>query len=140
GIAVIKRDSGDQLLVADNLSDDVLLMDAATGNIIHRFDVSTGNYVPSAYPYAVAVDANPPGSAWVSLWNTSRIAKLDLSQGTIDSWIELAPPDRPKNVASHPTAMTVVHGVLFVTLSNSDKIAVVDTVHKKLLRYLSTQL
>ncbi|HET9696130.1 MAG TPA: phosphoesterase, partial [Terriglobales bacterium] len=140
GIAVIKRDTGDQLLIADNLSDDVLLMDAANGNIIQRFDVNTGKYVPSAYPYAVAVDSNPPGSAWVSLWNTNRVAKLDLYKGTIDSWIELAPPSSSRDVVSHPTAMTIVHGVLFVTLSNSDKIAVIDTVHKKVLRYLSSQL
>src|SRR6185369_3646888 len=88
GIAVIKRDSGDQLLVADNLSDDVLLMDAATGNIIHRFDVSTGNYVPSAYPYGVV--ANIKGTtAWVSLWNTPRVAELNLGSGKVSRFIDV---------------------------------------------------
>jgi hypothetical protein len=142
GIAVIKSDKGDELLVADNLSDDVLLMDATSGEIIHRFDVSTGDYVPSAYPYAVAVDSFPGnrGAAWVSLWNSSRIAKLNLQTGAIAAWVEVSPPRHNTEAGSHPSAMTFVDGVLFVTLSNSDKVAVVDTIHNKVLRFLSTEL
>ena len=43
------------LLVADNLSDDVLLLDAATGKIEKRFDLSESDAVPSTYPVALAV-------------------------------------------------------------------------------------
>ena len=47
GLAVVKGSGGDQLLVADVLSDDVLLIDVTSGKILHRFDLSTGAVVPS---------------------------------------------------------------------------------------------
>ena len=51
GIAVRKGPAGtDELLVADNLSDDVLLMNGVTGQVLRRFDLSQGNVVPSTYP------------------------------------------------------------------------------------------
>jgi DNA-binding beta-propeller fold protein YncE len=39
-IAVLNTQQGERLLVAGNLSDDVLLLDPATGKIEHRFDLS----------------------------------------------------------------------------------------------------
>lgn len=42
--------SAERLLVADNLSDDVLLIDAASGVIEKRFDLSESDAVPSTYP------------------------------------------------------------------------------------------
>src|SRR5580704_4360028 len=47
--------SGEKLLVADNLSDDVLILDCASGAIEKRFDLSESNAVPSTYPIALAV-------------------------------------------------------------------------------------
>jgi len=41
-------------LVADNLSDDVLLMNGVTGKVLRRFDLSQGSVVPSTYPIAIA--------------------------------------------------------------------------------------
>jgi DNA-binding beta-propeller fold protein YncE len=140
GIAVVKRDTGDQLLIADNLSDDVLLMDAKSGEIVHRFDVSTGEYVPGAYPYGVVVDPWKSKTAWVSLWNSSRVAQLDLSSGIVVGWVDLASPTASHKTGSHPSAMTIVDGVLFVALSNSDKVAVIDGTRRKLLRYISTPI
>ena len=60
----------EKLLVADNLSDDVLLLDPATGNIEKRYDLSESNAVPSAYPIALAVPQYG-GRAFVALWNSS---------------------------------------------------------------------
>jgi DNA-binding beta-propeller fold protein YncE len=139
GIAVIKRESGDQLLIADNLSDDVLLMDAATGNIIHRFDVSTGDYVPSAYPYGVVVNKEGTG-AWVSLWNSSKIVALDLVSNKVRRWIEVS--QASSRSTPHPTAMALdQRGIaLFVTLSNEDRIAVIDTAVDRVAGYLNTGL
>ena len=138
GIAVVHRDGGDQLLVADNLSDDVLLMDARDGEIIHRFDVSTGNYVPSAYPYAVV--ANESGTvAWVTLWNSSSLVELELGSGKVFSRIELKTKDA--GAGPHPTALAWgVNDVLFVALSNSDEVAVIDSHYRQVLDYLSTSL
>ena len=81
-IAIRKGAAGDELIVADNLSDDVLLMSAADGKVLRRFDLSHGNVVPSTYPIAVAV--NRSGSrAFVALWNGSAIAELDLDKGKV---------------------------------------------------------
>ena len=45
-IAVVGTPGAEKLLVADNLSDDVLLIDAATGATLKRFDLSESNAVP----------------------------------------------------------------------------------------------
>ena len=55
------RQARDQLLVADILSDDVLLMDAVTGNVLRRFDLSQGSVVPSTYPVAITVNPRALG-------------------------------------------------------------------------------
>ena len=83
GIAVRKGPAGnDELLVADNLSDDVLLMDGVTGKVLRRFDLSQGSVVPSTYPVSIAV--NRSGSrAYVALWNGSAVAELDLNNGKV---------------------------------------------------------
>ena len=139
GIAVTKGDNGDRLLVADNLSDDVLLMDAATGNITHRYDVNTGDYVPSAYPYAISMYPNAQ-IAWVSLWNASKVLKLDLNSGDILQTILLRSPKRKSDAGSHPSAMTLGNGALLVALSNNDEVAVIDDSNGKVLKYLSTKV
>ena len=127
-----------QLLVADNLSDDVLQMDAGTGEIIHRFDVSTGDYVPSAYPCAVV--AMPDATAaYVTLWNSPKIVRLDLTKGVISNWIEVS--DAKVASSPHPTAMALLgKDGLLVTLSNEDRVAVVDTTFNTVAGYLPTRL
>src|SRR5258708_3862375 len=52
-IAVVGEAGAERLLVAGNLSDDVLLMDASTGVIEKRFDLSESDAVPSTYPVAL---------------------------------------------------------------------------------------
>jgi len=39
------------LLVANNLSDNAVLLDVASGKILQRFDLSTNDLVPSSFPY-----------------------------------------------------------------------------------------
>src|ERR1700733_188353 len=54
GLAVVKgTDGAEKLLVADEYSDDALLLDAATGKLEQRFDLATGPTIPSTYPIAV---------------------------------------------------------------------------------------
>ena len=104
GIAVRKGPAGsDQLLVADNLSDDVLLMDAVAGNVLRRFDLSQGGGVPSTYPVAITV--NHAGSrAFVALWNGSAVAELDLDKGKVGKKLMLLAPDQATSPSSHPAA------------------------------------
>ncbi len=80
-IAVIPG-AHERLLVAENLSDSVVLLDANTGAIEHTFDLSSGADVPSTYPIAVAV-SNDGKRAFVALWNASEVDELDLERGTV---------------------------------------------------------
>jgi DNA-binding beta-propeller fold protein YncE len=89
-IAVIGAAGAEKLLIADNLSDDVLLLDAATGAIEKRFDLSESDAVPSTYPIALAVSKD--GSrAFVALWNSSEIAEPQTCSSQADK------PRRPGN-------------------------------------------
>ena len=91
GLAVIKRDRGDALLIAENLADDAVLLDTLSGKVLERFDLGRGKYVPAAFPYGVVVNAD--GSrGWCSLWNGSQVAELDLRSGKVVRLIELKGP------------------------------------------------
>ena len=151
GLAVIRRGKGDQILVADNLSDDALLLDATTGQTLQRYDLSTRSYVPASYPYTVvATRAGKRG--YCSLWNTSQVAELDLQTGRVARWIPLAPrpgkdssdpqPLAPTEAGSHPTAMLLSSDErrLYVTLSNADAVAVIDTASATVTATLSAML
>jgi DNA-binding beta-propeller fold protein YncE len=88
-IAVIGTAGGEKLLVADNLSDDVLLMDATTGAIEKRFDLAENDAVPSTYPVALSVSKDGT-RAFVALWNASEVVELDLKKGTVGRKLALA--------------------------------------------------
>jgi DNA-binding beta-propeller fold protein YncE len=132
GFAVLTSAGGDRLLVANNLSDTVILLDVVSGNILKTFDVSTGQHIPTAYPYTVI--ANREGTkAWVSLWNDSSVAELDLARGQVSRRIELWRPSDPVAPGTHPTAMLLSGSeeVLYVALANAaaanaDGVAAVD--------------
>jgi DNA-binding beta-propeller fold protein YncE len=132
GLAVLATASGDRLLVANNLCDNVILLDVALGTILQTFDLSTSRYVPAAYPYTVIANAAPT-KAWVSLWNASAVAELDLSNGRVARRIELWRPSDPVAPGTHPRAMLLNRSgeILYVALAkpataNADGIAAVD--------------
>ncbi len=141
GLAVVQGGKGDQILVADDLSDDALLLDAASGRILQRFDLSTHNYVPASYPYAI-VATRDGKRGYCSLWNASQVAELDLQTGRVARWIPLRPPSSPTQAGSHPTAMLLSpdERTLYVALSNADAVAVVDTVSGTVTSTLSALL
>ncbi len=141
GLAVVSASGKDELLVADNLSDNALLLDATSGKILQRFDLSTRDVVPASYPYAV-VATRDGKHGYCSLWNASQVAEFDLEQGRVARWISLLAPNSTIAAGSHPTAMLLSPDEkrLYVTLSNSDAVAVVDTGTGKALAYLSTML
>ena len=132
GFAVLSRTDGDRLLVANNLSDNVILLDVASGRIVKSFDLSTSKYIPAAYPYTVIV--NRAGSkAWISLWNSSAVAELDLKSGKVERRIQLYRPSDPGQPGSHPTAMLLNRSedTLYVAIANAataevDGVAAVD--------------
>jgi len=81
-IAVIGPAGAEKLLVAGNLTDDVWLIDPASGNIEKTFDLFESNAVPATYPIALAVERDEK-RAFVALWNASEIVELDLAKGTV---------------------------------------------------------
>ncbi len=126
------RDEGlnaakDLLLVADNLSDDVLLMDAGTGKIVTRLDLSESDAVPGTYPIAVAVSRNG-ARGFVALWNASEVVELDLVQGTVGRRLPLLRPTSAIAAGTHPCALEFSPDgrTMYVALSNRDAVAAVD--------------
>ena len=127
GLTVIQRDGHEQLLVADNLADNAVLIDAATGNVVQSFDLSTTDLIPAAYPYAV-VATKDGQRAWCSLWNASRVVELDLVKGKVVRSISLLEPTDAIAPGSHPTALLLSHdeNLLYVALANADRVAAVS--------------
>jgi DNA-binding beta-propeller fold protein YncE len=144
GLAVVKgSDGAEQLLVADDLSDDVLLIDAASGAVRHRFDLSTSAVVPSTYP--IVVTATRDGKrGFVALWNGSAVAELDLESGKVAGKLSLLPPTEATSPSSHPTALALSpdQKVLYVALANRDAVAAVSLrgSHMSLAGMLDTRL
>jgi DNA-binding beta-propeller fold protein YncE len=134
-----KGDDHDRLLIANNLSDNVVLLDVSTGKVVQAFDLSTSDLVPSSFPYAV-VASRDGRRAWCSLWNASRIAELDLTSGKVVRWVKLLMPDDPIAPGSHPTAMLLSPNeeFLYVALSNADAVAVVSTGSGSIVAELNT--
>ena len=141
GLTVISSATGDKILVADNLSDNALLLDAADGRVLRTFDLSYGKHIPASYPYTV-VATRDGARAYCSLWNASAIAELDLQNGKVLRRIPLLLPASRTAAGSHPTAMMLSPDEkrLYVTLSNADAVAAVDTASGNLLGLISTVL
>ncbi|TAM82967.1 MAG: phosphoesterase [Acidobacteria bacterium] len=141
GLTVLPGPGGEKLLVAENLADDTIVLDAASGKVLQRFPLSTSAVVPGVFPYGVT--ATSDGKAgFCSLWNTSAVAQLDLETGKVVRRIPLLEPKSPVAAGSHPTAMLLSpdQKYLYVTLTNSDRVAVIDVAKGDLAGLLSTEL
>ena len=147
GLAVIpgKSTTGDQgqdkLLVADNLSDNVVLLDSQSGAELARFALGNRRFVPSTFPYTV-VATRDGRRAWCSLWNASQVAELDLDRKTVVRRIPLLAPKSPVAPGSHPTAMLLSpdEQTLYVALSNADAVAAISTRTGAIQALFSTRL
>jgi DNA-binding beta-propeller fold protein YncE len=130
GLAVIADGGHDKLLVANNLSDNVILLDAATGRILQSFDLSTNDLVPTSFPYT-CVATHDGRRAWCSLWNASEVAELDLTNGKVARWIDVNKPQDPLAPGAHPTALLLSpdESALYVALSNVDQVFMFSTVY-----------
>jgi DNA-binding beta-propeller fold protein YncE len=139
GMSVITNGGHDKLLIANNLSDNAILLDPATGKTLETFDLTTSDVIPSSFPYGV-IATRGGRRAWCSLWNRSQVAELDLTSGKVVRWIKLKQPEDPLAPGSHPTAMLLSpdEKVLYVALSNIDQVAVVSTSSGEPQWYLST--
>jgi DNA-binding beta-propeller fold protein YncE len=141
GLALLpaQGNAPDRLLVADNLSDNVVLLEVQSGNILERFDLSTNDLVPSSFPY-ICVATHDSRRAWCSLWNDSEVAELNLRNGKVVRRIKLQKPEDPLAPGSHPTALLLNpdETLLYVALSNADSVSVVKTDSAELAATLDT--
>jgi DNA-binding beta-propeller fold protein YncE len=140
GLVVIADGAHDKLLIANNLSDNVVLLDPVSGKILQTFDLSTSDLVPSSFPYT-CVATRDGRRAWCSLWNASQVAELDLTSGKVVRWIKLKQPADPLAPGSHPTAMLLSSDekTLYATLSNIDQVAAISTSDGAPAGFFSTQ-
>jgi len=141
GLSVGVIDGVERILVASNSSDEAILLNASDGAIVCRFDLSTYSRIPASLPYT-AVMTHDGRRGFVSLWNASAVAELDLTAGRVNRIIPLEKPAEPLAGGSHPTALLLTHddSRLFVALTNRDEIVALDTATGKTLFTLSTKL
>lgn len=141
GLGVADTPDGERLLVANNLSDSAVWMDADSGKILAHFDLSTRKTVPTDYPYGAIVTRNGK-IGFISLWNSSSVVQLDLTAKNIVRRISLHTPISPTAAGSHPTAMLMSNDEnhLYVALANTDEIAVINIGTGRVEKYLSTKL
>ncbi len=126
-ISVLGTRGAEKLLVAGNLSDDVLLLNEGTGKIETRFDLSESDAVPGTYPVALAVSKDET-RAFVALWNASEIVELDLKKGTVGRKLALLKPESAIAPGTHPCALEMSPDgkTMYVALANRDAVAAVN--------------
>src|SRR3984957_4730574 len=141
GLSVGRSGGEERLLVANNHSDEAVLLNTADGKIIYRFDLSTFKQIPASLPYTTVMTRDGK-RGFVSLWNASSVAELDLTNGRVLRMIPLRKPEVQLAGGSHPTALLLNREEtrLYVALTNHDEIAVLDASSGKVLSYLSTKL
>jgi DNA-binding beta-propeller fold protein YncE len=143
GLAVIadSETHKDQLLVANNLSDDVVLLDSDSGKELAHFALGTRHSMPSSFPYTV-VATRDGKHAWCSLWNASEVVELDLARKIIVRRIPLLAPKSHIAPGSHPTAMLLSpdEQILYVALSNADSVAAINARTGTVQAFFSTHL
>jgi len=141
GLSVGMSGGAEHILVACNNSDEAILLNTSDGKVIHRFDLSTFKRIPASLPYTTVMTSDGK-RGFVSLWNASSVAELDLFTGHVVRFIPLGKPAAPLDGGSHPTALLLTrdNSRLFVALTNRDAIDVLDTTAGKVLYSLSTKL
>ena len=94
GLTMVRNPKGeDWLIVANNLSDNIVVLDPVTGKTLETFDMSTQDLVPSTFPYT-CVATRHATRAWCSLWNTSQIVQIELIGARIGKSIDLSGIER----------------------------------------------
>lgn len=141
GISLGMSVGEERLLVASDNSDEALLLNTSDGRIVHRFDLSTFKRIPASLPYTTVMTSDGK-RGFVSLWNASAVAELDLLTGRVRRFIVLGKPAGGTEGGSHPTALLLSrdNSRLFVALTNRDEIAIVDTRTGEPIMSLSTKL
>ena len=140
GLSVGKVNGAELILFASNQSDEALLLDPQAGKILFRFDLSTFKRIPASLPYTTVITRDGK-RGWVSLWNASAVAELDLVRGKVLRKVGLGKPSVALAGGSHPTALLLNrdNSLLFVALTNRDQVVALDTHSGKISYLFSTK-
>ena len=110
---------GRTLYAAENIADDVAVIDLATSSVVQRLPTDH-------YPYAVAAG---DGRVYVSAWGGNTVSTFRIiTGGPLVSTGRL-------NVGRHPSALLLDGSTLYVTLASTDDIAAVDTKTRMIRRF-----
>ena len=119
GLAISKNEKF--IYAAENGGDRLAVINAETGVVVQRF--STDHY-----PFGVTLAGD--GDVFVSAWSGNTVSEFhSLPDGT------LAYVGRIQ-VGRHPSAMAASGTRLYVALAGSDRVAVLDTKMRRVMRYL----
>ncbi len=111
---------GTTLYVADNLANAVSVVD--TTGATAPFTIPVGSF-----PYTTLADPMT-NKVYVSNWGDNTVSVINTSSNTVAATVTVGLANTVGKATSHPSAMALSpDGFLFVALSNSDAIAVVDT-------------
>ena len=110
------------LYVAENLADDLAVVDLATGKVIQRVQTDR-------YPYTVVTDAR--GDVYVSAWGDNTVNRFRAGANGILRRIARIVAGR------HPSAMAIRGTRLYVASASTDSISIVDTSTAKVVRTLT---
>src|SRR5947209_19245600 len=124
GVTAFRQRGREMLLVADNLSDAAEIVDVTAKAVVKHIDLAVYRAVPGSYPLA-AVVTKDGATGYVSLWNASRVAELDLNSRTVRRMISLHTAGKADAAGSHPTAVLLSPDEkrLYVALANTDDVA-----------------
>jgi len=112
---------GKQLIVAENLSDTIAVIDTATRHVTQRLR-------SGLYPYGVVADAH--GNIFVSAWGEDSVDVYRRGTSGYRHAARVAP-------GRHPSAMVVRGERLYVASATTDTIAVVSTQSKTIVKTLT---
>src|SRR5262249_8865586 len=104
GLSVGTAGGEERILIPSHQSDEALLLNPTDGKIVFRFDLSTYKRVPGSLPYTTVITTDGK-RGYVSLWNASTVAELDLLRGRVLRKIVLGKPSAALAGGSHPTAL-----------------------------------
>jgi YVTN family beta-propeller protein len=113
---------GRMLYVAENLADDLAVIDLESGKVTRRL-------ATDPYPYGVAVA--PDGTVYVSAWGGSTVSVFEAKEGGLVNAARIAVGRRPSALLLNQNGSR-----LFVASASTDRVAVVDTRSREVLANL----